>query len=133
MLQNQWLSVSRQSTRVQALQGRTTRPSDSQMRAWIVSEYFCLLLTSAGAGREALEEANAHVEVQRLLAVYSVPRISQVIIYHHAVFADDRQDFEAAAETSEVRPPQCLCCRITYAPNFSVGTYFLTIRPLCCE
>jgi ADP-ribose pyrophosphatase YjhB (NUDIX family) len=38
--------------------------------------------TSAGAAREAHEEANAVIEIASLLAVYSVPRISQVqVIY----------------------------------------------------
>ena len=37
-----------------------------------------------GAAREALEEANAVIEIDRLLAVYSVPRISQVQIMYRA-------------------------------------------------
>ncbi|MEL7129147.1 MAG: NUDIX hydrolase [Pseudomonadota bacterium] len=37
-----------------------------------------------GAAREAMEEANAKIEIDRLLAVYSVPRISQVQIMYRA-------------------------------------------------
>ncbi len=37
-----------------------------------------------GAAREAMEEANAAIEIDRLLAVYSVPRISQVQIMYLA-------------------------------------------------
>lgn len=37
-----------------------------------------------GVAREAMEEANARIEIDRLLAVYSVPRISQVQIMYRA-------------------------------------------------
>ncbi|MEL7480596.1 MAG: NUDIX hydrolase [Pseudomonadota bacterium] len=37
-----------------------------------------------GAAREAFEEANARIEIDRLLAVYSVPRISQIQIMYRA-------------------------------------------------
>ena len=37
-----------------------------------------------GAMREAMEEANADIRIDRLLAVYSVPRISQVQIMYRA-------------------------------------------------
>lgn len=37
-----------------------------------------------GARREAMEEANADIRIDRLLAVYSVPRISQVQIMYSA-------------------------------------------------
>jgi ADP-ribose pyrophosphatase YjhB (NUDIX family) len=38
--------------------------------------------TAAGAAREAYEEARAHVEIGPLLAVYEVPRISQVHLFY---------------------------------------------------
>ena len=34
--------------------------------------------TSAGAAREAMEEAHAEIEIDGLLAIYDIPRISQV-------------------------------------------------------
>ena len=37
-----------------------------------------------GAIREAYEEARAHLEIERILAVYSIPRISQVQIMFRA-------------------------------------------------
>lgn len=37
-----------------------------------------------GAVREAHEEANARIEIDRLLAVYSIPRISQVQLIYRA-------------------------------------------------
>lgn len=42
-----------------------------------------------GAAREAMEEANARIEIDRLLAVYSVPRISQVQIMYRAKLVSD--------------------------------------------
>jgi ADP-ribose pyrophosphatase YjhB (NUDIX family) len=41
-----------------------------------------------GAAREAWEEATAKIEIDRLLAVYSVPRISQVQLIFRARLAD---------------------------------------------
>lgn len=43
----------------------------------------------AGAMRETLEEATAEIEIDRLLAVYSVPRISQVQIMYRAKLVSD--------------------------------------------
>ncbi len=37
-----------------------------------------------GAAREAMEEANAHIRVRDLLAVYNIPRISQVQLMYRA-------------------------------------------------
>ena len=37
-----------------------------------------------GAAREAIEEANAHIAIDALLAVYSIPRISQVQLIYRA-------------------------------------------------
>ena len=41
-----------------------------------------------GAAREAFEEAGARIEIARLLAVYSVPRISQVQLIYRARLTD---------------------------------------------
>lgn len=53
-----------------------------------------------GAAREALEEANASIEIDRLLAVYSVPRISQVQIMYRAKLVSD---VSPGPESLEVR------------------------------
>lgn len=39
---------------------------------------------SAGAAREAWEEARAEIAIEGLLAVYDIPRISQVQLIYHA-------------------------------------------------
>lgn len=41
-----------------------------------------------GAKREAMEEANAALEIDQLLAVYAVPRISQVQLIYRATLKD---------------------------------------------
>ena len=46
--------------------------------------------TEEGAARESMEEANAHIAIDALLAVYSIPRISQVQIVHRATLVDER-------------------------------------------
>lgn len=56
--------------------------------------------TSAGAQREALEEANARIEIQGLLAVYDIPRLSQVQLVYRARLVDDR--IEPGSESLEV-------------------------------
>ncbi|HEX6958850.1 MAG TPA: NUDIX hydrolase [Ferrovibrio sp.] len=55
----------------------------------------------AGASREALEEACADIAIDQLLAVYSVPRISQVQLIYRATLA--RPDFAPGPESLEVR------------------------------
>ena len=40
--------------------------------------------TEAGAAREAMEEACARIEIEGLLAVYNIPRISQVQLIYRA-------------------------------------------------
>ena len=52
-----------------------------------------------GAAREAMEEANAKIEIDRLLAVYSVPRISQVQVMYRARLVSD---VSAGPESLEV-------------------------------
>lgn len=44
--------------------------------------------TSAGAEREAWEEAQAKIEIEGLLAIYDIPRISQVQLIYRAVLLD---------------------------------------------
>jgi ADP-ribose pyrophosphatase YjhB (NUDIX family) len=44
---------------------------------------------SAGAEREAWEEANARIEIEGLLAIYDIPRISQVQLIFRARLLDD--------------------------------------------
>ena len=41
-----------------------------------------------GAAREAMEEANAHVEIEDLYTVYSIPHISQVYMMFRARLVD---------------------------------------------
>lgn len=53
-----------------------------------------------GAKREAMEEANAALEIDRLLAVYSVPRISQVQLIYRAKLVDGT--FSPGPESQEV-------------------------------
>ena len=43
--------------------------------------------TMAGAMREAFEEAQARIEIEALLAVYSIPRLSQVQLIYRARLA----------------------------------------------
>jgi len=46
--------------------------------------------TTVGAAREAYEEAFARIEIDALLAVYNIPRISQVqVIYRARLLGDD--------------------------------------------
>lgn len=54
-----------------------------------------------GARREAWEEARARIDIERILAVYSVPRISQVQIMFRARLISP--EIEAGTESLEVR------------------------------
>jgi ADP-ribose pyrophosphatase YjhB (NUDIX family) len=54
----------------------------------------------AGARREAWEEARAAIEIERLLAVYAIPRISQIQLIYRASLPEPR--FEAGPESQEV-------------------------------
>ena len=56
--------------------------------------------TMAGAVREAWEEACARIEIESLLAVYNVPRISQVQVIYRARLIND--DVAAGPESEEV-------------------------------
>lgn len=53
-----------------------------------------------GARREALEEACANLEIDRLLATYSITRISQVQLIYRATLASP--GYSAGAESREV-------------------------------
>lgn len=55
----------------------------------------------AGAKREAWEEARARIALEALLAVYSIPRISQVQLIWRARLAEP--GFAAGPESQEVR------------------------------
>ncbi|MET1029318.1 MAG: NUDIX hydrolase [Dongiaceae bacterium] len=44
----------------------------------------------SGAAREAGEEAGARIEIDTLLAVYTIPRLSQVQLIYRARLSDDR-------------------------------------------
>ena len=46
--------------------------------------------TEAGALREAWEEARARIRIEGLLAVYNIPRLSQVQLIYRARLSDDR-------------------------------------------
>ena len=54
-----------------------------------------------GAAREALEEANARVEIEDLYTVYSIPNISQVYMMFRARLLDP--DVSPGAESLEVK------------------------------
>jgi ADP-ribose pyrophosphatase YjhB (NUDIX family) len=56
---------------------------------------------SAGAAREALEEANARVEIEDLYTVFSIPHISQVYMMFRARLLDP--DVSPGAESLEVK------------------------------
>lgn len=57
--------------------------------------------TSAGAEREAWEEAQAKIRIEGLLAIYDIPRISQVQLIYRARLLDDA--VAAGPESLEVR------------------------------
>ncbi len=53
-----------------------------------------------GARREAMEEANAAIDISGILAVYSVPRLSQVQVIFQATLSGD---FSPGEESLEVK------------------------------
>lgn len=69
---------------------------------WTLPAGFMELNESAaeGAAREAWEEARARIEIDRVLAVYSIPRISQVQVIFRARLA--APDIAAGPESEEV-------------------------------
>lgn len=54
-----------------------------------------------GAAREAMEEANAEIRIDNLLAIYTIPRISQVQMIYRATL--DEPEFFAGDESLEVK------------------------------
>jgi ADP-ribose pyrophosphatase YjhB (NUDIX family) len=56
--------------------------------------------TNSGAEREAWEEARARIEIEGLLAIYDIPRISQVQLIYRARLLDDK--VEPGPESIEV-------------------------------
>ncbi|MGI9487822.1 MAG: NUDIX hydrolase [Geminicoccaceae bacterium] len=56
--------------------------------------------TEQGAIRETMEEANAHIEITDLLAIYNITRLSQVQIFYRAKMLSP--DFAAGVETLEL-------------------------------
>lgn len=70
---------------------------------WTLPAGFMEMNESAaeGAAREALEEANARVEIEELYTVYSIPHISQVYMMFRARLVD--ADVSPGAESLEVK------------------------------
>lgn len=56
---------------------------------------------ATGAAREAWEEAQAPIVIERLLGIYAVPRISQVQLIYRATL--EREEYAAGTESLEVR------------------------------
>jgi len=56
--------------------------------------------TEEGAMREAMEEANAHIEIDCLIGLYNIPRINQVQMMYRARLASP--DFSPGVESTDV-------------------------------
>lgn len=78
------------------------RSIDPRSGYWTIPAGFLELNESAaeGAAREALEEACATIEIGTLLAVYNIPRISQIQLIYRARLASP--DIAAGDESLEV-------------------------------
>jgi ADP-ribose pyrophosphatase YjhB (NUDIX family) len=57
--------------------------------------------TAEGAAREAMEEANAQIEIDGLIGVYELPHISQIYVIHRARLLSP--DFSPGIESQDVR------------------------------
>ncbi len=73
---------------------------------------------AAAAARETLEEANARVEIDRLLGVYSIPHISQVHMMFRGTllnedFGPGEESLECALYTEDEIPWDDLSFRVT--------------------
>lgn len=79
------------------------RAIDPQRGLWTIPAGYLELneTTAEGAAREAMEEAQARVEVGPLLAVYSIPRISQVQVIYAATLVSP--EVAPGVETLEVK------------------------------
>ena len=79
------------------------RAIDPRQNFWTLPAGFMELGETAeqAACREAREEANAEIVIDRLLAVYSIPRISQVQIMYLAHLATG--EYSAGPESLEVK------------------------------
>jgi ADP-ribose pyrophosphatase YjhB (NUDIX family) len=68
------------------------RAIDPRKGYWTIPAGFLELgeTTQAGARREAMEEANADIAIDHLLAVYDIPRISQVQLMYSAHLVSPR-------------------------------------------
>ncbi len=69
---------------------------------WTIPAGFMEMRESSeqGAIRETMEEANARIEITDLLAIYNIPRLSQVQIFYRANMLSP--DFEAGIETLDL-------------------------------
>ena len=78
------------------------RAIDPRKGFWTLPAGFLELHESAEAGavREAWEEARAHLEIVQLLAVYSIPRLSQIQLIYLARLVSPA--VEAGPETAEL-------------------------------
>jgi ADP-ribose pyrophosphatase YjhB (NUDIX family) len=79
------------------------RAIEPRLGLWTLPAGFMEINESAaeGAAREALEEANARVEIQDLYTLYSLPGISQVYMMFLARLLDP--DVSPGVESQEVR------------------------------
>jgi ADP-ribose pyrophosphatase YjhB (NUDIX family) len=55
-----------------------------------------------GAAREADEEANARLDIEGVVALYSIARIGQIQVIHRARFANGIPDFAPGVESLDV-------------------------------
>ena len=78
------------------------RSIDPRRGFWTLPAGFLELneATNSGAEREAWEEARARIEIEGLLAIYDIPRISQVQLIYRARLLDDK--VEPGEESLEV-------------------------------
>ncbi|MCP4444945.1 MAG: NUDIX hydrolase [Myxococcales bacterium] len=80
-----------------------TRAIAPRIGYWTVPAGFMELGESPaeGAAREAMEEANAEIEIGDLIGVYSVRHVGQVHMYYRGILR--RPEFSAGPESKDVR------------------------------
>ncbi len=78
------------------------RAIEPRVGFWTMPAGYMELLETpmAGAAREAMEEANADITIDSLLAIYTIPRLSQVQMIYRAVL--EKPEFSAGEESLEV-------------------------------